>query len=54
MIERIGFFQIRSHRSVGAGRANRALAFELVSFARTSSSHIALLGGPLFCQSRKR
>ena len=33
------------HRSVGAGRASGALAFELVIFAKTSSSHIALLGG---------
>ena len=31
-----------------------ALAFGLVTFAQTLSSHIALLGGPLFCQPRKR
>ena len=35
--------EIRPHRSVGAGRASGAVAFELVTFAKTSSSHIALL-----------
>ena len=37
---------IRSpHRSVGAGRASGAVAFELVTFAKPSSSHVALQGG---------
>ena len=38
--------KICPHRS-GVGRASGALAFELVNSARTSSSHIALLGGAL-------
>ena len=38
-------FKIRPHRSVGAGRARGAFAFELVTFAKTLSSHIAVLGG---------
>ena len=37
-----------------AGRASEALAFELVTFAKSSSSHIALLGAPLFCLPGKR
>ena len=43
----MGRYKIRPHRSVGAGSASasEALAFELVTFAKTSSSHIALLGG---------
>ena len=40
--------EIRPHRSVGAGRARGAFAFELVTFAKASSSHIALQGGPIF------
>ena len=35
--------------TVGAGRA-----FELVTFAKKSSSHITLLGGPFFCLPGKR
>ena len=35
------FRKIRPHLSVGAGRASGALAFELVTSAKTSSSHIA-------------
>ena len=34
-------WKVRPHRSVGAGRASGAVAFELVTFAKTSSSHIA-------------
>ena len=34
-----------AHTAVGAGRASGAVALELVTFAKTSSSHIALLGG---------
>ena len=30
---------------LGAGRASGAVVFELVTFAKTSSSHTALLGG---------
>ena len=37
--------KIPPQRSVGAGRASGALALELVTFAKTSSSHIALPGG---------
>ena len=46
-------FEIRPHRSVGAGRAGEALAFELVTFAKTSASHIALLGGLYFASCAK-
>ena len=41
----------KSAQTVGAGRASGALAFELVTFAK---SHIALLGGPLFCLPGRR
>ena len=43
--------EIRPHRSVGAGRATGALAFELVTLAKTSS-HIPLQG--LYFASRAR
>ena len=35
--------EIRPHRSVGAGRASGALAFELVPFARNSSARGAFI-----------
>ena len=37
----------------GAGRASGAVVFELVTFAKASSSHIALLRGTLYFASRK-